>query len=224
MESYKNGYELYIIKEWRSNYFPYKSIRLLLESSKIENNDVALKFDEKFTEHINIVIKFLNIHVNSLNKDILSVERAWNMLSDEEKLTALSLSEKTIERILRISFSISNQLMQYHQFNAYLISKVGYKIEQYMQNKNIVGDANNESTHWRNFLSYAQFNHFRDLKQKVEAVSQKCTSTYCTIFRSTYPQLARGELEYLKTPEEDMNDILVHIGFKKSVCITLVCI
>lgn len=226
--TYKN-YKPYIIREFKSHYFKFDSLKYEYKELKKNNLLDKTNFEKQFINEILRLNKFITIICDFLEKDLNGISNGWIKMNLNEQKQFLIKSERTIERALRSIYNKLNDLKKFHKFNIHLIYKVAKKYEKILkQSTKYCEDLKqNNGVYlfplWQPCPSHSIFNDFYlPLLSHIDELQDETVKVYTSIFRTTYPELARWELDYTKSKDVDSKFDQLMIGIKLGIILSTV--
>jgi len=227
------------------------SYKTLKDSDLASLGTTVVTFDTKFANEIIRVSKFVEAKAQTFSKDLDLVVMEWEKLEPETRSQVLSDEvDRTLQRNLQSIHDNVSKLRQFFDLNRFLICKTAKKFEKILSKKvdrsNAVVSAYIEryrresvetegcknmsvplvgidTVHWVAYPSCAVFSNSFISQAKVAESSliQRCVEIYSDIFRQEHQYLARGELNFVKSRDQDTKKDRFLLGLKCGITVAI---
>jgi SPX domain protein involved in polyphosphate accumulation len=236
-------YHHHVIHRWKMNYFSYDGLRSIYKEVKkgAEGTNLSvleLAFDmeiKRVTDFIDSCLSDFERAMDGLQDEVDDLVAAKEesqvsgghrnkKVKDEEDDDELFGEEKIIDGMIREVYRECNDMSTFLELNLFAVAKMAKKFRKVCsssQNPVRVEDGVDIWTSYQSYTSYCELVERRDC---IKDVLKRIEEVYCSAFRTTYPELAEGELHFDKDKHQQMKKNRIGLGFKLGIIFTLVSI
>jgi hypothetical protein len=223
VDSYSiKSYVPHICEKWRKFYFDIdkfeSDVDAMRRSAYSQEKIDAL--EAIFCEEIMKVGMFLTRTISDGQNDLNGISNGWLYLSQNER-DALQ-SERTLVRALRVVYVKSNELMNFYEFNCFLICKVAKQISLSKINK-AKGSSDELNSYWQISESHQIFSStIAPRKYDITALTSRCSTMMSELCGDSFPLVAEGQLKFGQATEIDTKTGRGYLGAKLGFSFALV--
>ena len=217
--SFPEVYSAYLVKDWKEHYISYQSLKdVCLQMKESANSDDLLaKFFGTFLIDLDRLQIFVRSMLQEINDDLATLQSDWDAVLDKDRFRIEERSgSRSFERSIRTVYEKSNQSFSFYKLNHYLVLKLSKKIDKIIAFKNL-----ETKLFYREEVA-EQIRNFDDCAAAINMRNEKIVKFYEICFRTSFAELARGELDYLKSVEDVSSSQRLFFGIKIGVIIVLI--
>lgn len=211
-------YGTHIIREWTSSYIHIDTLERMLHLAP-HGTQSFRDFENEFVDEVLRVNEFIEQQVKEVEMDIDAITVKWSRLDSNERSSILGNShDHALTRSMQFYLRKTEAILKFYKLNSYIMAKLRLEFDRLSMKKGTLISAN--------FVTDIRVcNRRLEMSTSEEAIIQlqkRCTDIYTSIFHSSAPALAFGDLLFPSSEETEVSS--AKIGCKIGIIIGLVSI